>query len=389
MIIKKVFPLVLSILMLMSIGAAAASNSVSYNTGQISQTAVDVKKTIETKNNLPNIVTIGNSKVTNSQFLYLLTTATKNVHDNNKASIKIKKVSTPASPSETLKSGTLSESQYLSIANSINSYINANGKIPNYVKTPLGNMKYQSMIYMYSKIMSYYHVNKKLPSSVSVKSWFSQTLGKPAVLNGTAKFTSTLLGKNSYGYVLKIGSFGTGQNKVAIIIGVHPLEVQTHIAMLNAIEALSKSLNNVQIWVYSVVVYNGADYNAGRTAGQNLANKYVVPNIGTSYKLVMDTHGNTGNGAELYSGYPNFVFAPVQNTKSLSFANKLINSKYTNGDLINHPIAGTSPKYVTIPIANKGIPTLVYEQYINQTNYAQVLYMHALQILKAINAAFA
>ena len=389
MIIKKVFPLVLSILMLMSIGAAAASNSVSYNTGQISQTAVDVKKTIETKNNLPNIVTIGNSKVTNSQFLYLLTTATKNVHDNNKASIKIKKVSTPASPSETLKSGTLSESQYLSIANSINSYINANGKIPNYVKTPLGNMKYQSMIYMYSKIMSYYHVNKKLPNSVSVKSWFSQTLGKPAVLNGTAKFTSTLLGKNSYGYVLKIGSFGTGQNKVAIIIGVHPLEVQTHIAMLNAIEALSKSLNNVQIWVYSVVVYNGADYNAGRTAGQNLANKYVVPNIDSSFKLVIDTHGNTGKGAD-YGGYHNFVFAPLQNSKSLAMATKLINSKYTNGDLKYHFLAdGTSPIYVTIPIAKKGIPTLVFEQYINQANYAQVLYSHAMQVLRAINGIFA
>ena len=254
-------------------------------------------------------------------------------------------------------------------------------------------MKYESLIYIYSKILNYYNTYKVLPNTVSVKSWYSltnpSTLGNPAHLNGTAKFSSTLLGKNSLGYVLKSGPFGTGTNKVAVIVGVHPLEVQTHIAMINAIEALSKSLNNVQIWVYSVVVYNGADYNAGRTAGQNLANKYVVPNIGTSYKLVMDTHGNTGNGAELYSGYPNFVFAPVQNTKSLSFANKLINSKYTNEDLINHPIAGTSPKYVTIPIANKGIPTLVYEQYINQTNYAQILYMHALQILKAINAAFA
>ena len=115
----------------------------------------------------------------------------------------------------------------------------------------------------------------------------------------------------------------------------------------------------------------------------------MVPNIGTSYKLVLDTHGNTGNGAEEYSGYPNFVFAPVQNTQSKSYASKLTNSRYTYGDLIYHYITGTSPIYVTIPIANKGIPTLVYEQYINQPNYAQVLYQHALQVVNAINDAFA
>ncbi|UTB33031.1 MAG: hypothetical protein NKF70_01795 [Methanobacterium sp. ERen5] len=177
---------------------------------------------------------------------------------------------------------------------------------------------------------------------------------------------------------------------MAIIIGVHPLEVQTHIAMLNAIYALSKSLNNVQITVFDVIVYNGDNYNTGRSQGQTLANKYVVPNIGTSYKLVMDVHGNTGRGGEVYSGCPNFVFAPLQDTKSNTYASKIVNSKYnTNGNLINHYVKGTSPIYVTIPIAKKGIPTVVYEQYINQANYAKVMYLHAVEILKSINSIFA
>ena len=393
--IKKVLPVMLGILMILSIGgsAAATTNPTSYNTSQISQAAGVVKNTVETKNSLPPNVTIGNTKVSNSQFLYLLTTATKNIANNNKTAINLKSVSYPTNPSETVKSGTLNKTQYITIASSINTYIKSNGKLPNYVNTALGTMKYESLIYIYSKILNYYNTYKVLPNTVSVKSWYSltnpSTLGNPAHLNGTAKFSSTLLGKNSLGYVLKSGPFGTGTNKVAVIVGIHPLEVQTHIAMINAIEALSKSLNNVQIWVYSVVVYNGADYGTGRAAGQSLANKYVVPNIGTSYKLVLDTHGNTGNGAEEYSGYPNFVFAPVQNTQSKSYASKLTNSRYTYGDLIYHYITGTSPIYVTIPIANKGIPTLVYEQYINQPNYAQVLYQHALQVVNAINDAFA
>ena len=236
--------------------------------------------------------------------------------------------------------------------------------------------------------MAYYGTNKVLPNTVSVKSWYTLSLGPAATLNGTAKYNSTLLGKNSLGYVLKLGSFGTGTNKIAIIVGVHPLEVQTHIAMLNVIMAQSKKLNNVQITVYDVVVKNGADYATGRAAGQDLANEFVVPNIDTSYEMVMDCHGNTGKGTD-YSGYPNFVFAPLENTGSSAIASKLIHSNMTKGNLVYHFLAdGTSPQYVTIPIAKKGIPTLVYEQYTNQANYAQVLYQHAMKVLEAINTSF-
>ncbi len=377
--------------MLLSIGASAAAttSSTSFNTTQISQSAVAVKHNVDTKYSLPTSVAVGNTKVTNSQFLYLLTKATSNVATNNKSQIKPKSVAKSTSLSETVTSGTITKSQYLKYANTITTYVTKYGKLPSYVTTSRGKMNYASLIYMYSKVMAYYNVKNALPTTVSVKSWYSQTLGPKAVLNGTAKFTTTLLGKNSNGYVLKLGPFGTGKNKVAVIMGVHPLEVQTHIAMLNAVEALTNSLNNVQIWVYDVVVPNGADYSTGRAAGQNLANKYVVPNIDSSFKLVIDTHGNTGKGAD-YGGYHNFVFAPLQNSKSLAMATKLIDSKYTNGDLKYHFLAdGTSPTYVTIPIAKKGIPTLVFEQYINQANYAKVLYIHAMQVLKAINGIFA
>jgi len=196
--------------------------------------------------------------------------------------------------------------------------VNANSRLPNYVNTAVGTMKYSSLEYMFSKVMAYYGLNKVLPNTVSVKSWYTLSLGPAATLNGTAKYSSTLLGKNSLGYVLKLTGFGTGTNKVAVIVGVHPLEVQAHIAMLNAIMALSKKLNNVQITVYDVVVKNGADYSTGRAAGQDLASEFVVPNIGTSYKMVMDCHGNKGVGSS-YSGYPNFRIRPTTEYRILSY----------------------------------------------------------------------
>jgi hypothetical protein len=392
MIIKKAIPILVGLIMLLSIGASAAATTnptTTYNTTQITQAASVVKYNVEHKYTLPNNVTIGNTQITNPEFLYILTTATTNAAKNNKSKIAFKNVSNAPSPSETTTGGTLTKAQYLTIAGQINSFVNLNGRLPNYVNTAIGTMKYSSLEYSFSKVMAYYGINKVLPNTVLVKSWYTLSLGPAATLNGTAKYNETLLGKNSLGYVLKVGAFGTGTKKVAIIVGVHPLEVQTHIAMLNAIMALSKTLNNVQITVFDVVVKNGADYTTGRAAGQTLASEFVVPNIGTSYQMVMDCHGNTGKGTD-YSGYPNFVFEPLQTTGSLAIASKLINSNMTKGDLVYHYLAdGTSPQYVTIPIAKKGIPTIVYEQYINQANYAQVLYQHAMQVLEAINATFA
>jgi len=172
----------------------------------------------------------------------LLAKGTVNTNSGNTNSIAIRSVVKPTSPSETAKSGTLTKSEYVNIANSIINYITKNKKAPNYATSKLGNIRYESLVYTYSKILSYYNSNGKLPSSVSVKPWSSSSYGPPAKLNGTVKYTSTLLGENSYGYVLKLSSFGSGTNKVAIIIGVHPQEVQTHIAMLNAIDALHSKL---------------------------------------------------------------------------------------------------------------------------------------------------
>ncbi len=403
MIIKKVLPVMVAMLMFLSIGASAAvnsntSNSTSFNISQISQSAAVVNKTVATQYMLPSNVAVGSKNITPAQFLLLLTTATQNVKNGNNSSITLKNVSNPISEkSETITSGKINETEYLAIANSINTFVTANNRLPNYISTPLGTINYQSAIYMYSQIMSFFKENNRLPNYVSVESWYAATLGPSGQLNGTAKFNETLLSPTSitYGYVLKLGTFGTGANKVAVIVGIDPQEVQAHIAMLNAIEALDKSMTNIQITVYDVVVKNGTDYTTGRDEGQYLAQHYVVPDILKSdYKLVIDDHGNRGlTGYLNAAGQPmtDFLMAPDLDAASLKIANEIISSKYTNGTLVYHNIPSadsTSPPVVTIPIAEDGIPTLIFENYLDQANYAQVLYEHALELLEAVNSIF-
>lgn len=383
MIIKKILPVLMALLILSSIGAASAATT---NTSQVSQSAGTVKNYVEVNKSLPTNVDVGNQPVTPAQFLYLLTTSVKNVNTNNKTPITIKTVTPSPSPSETVKSGTIAKSEYVSIAASMKTFIETNGRLPNYVTTSLGKMRYESLIYMYSKVMSYYGVNKVLPGTVTVKPWSTIANQTTPPVNNT-NYTTVMLGETADGFVQKLGPFGTGTNKVAIIIGVHPQEGQGHLAMLNAIKALSSTLTNVKIYVYKVVVFNAVDYTTSRTIGQNLASKFVVPNIDTSYKLAIDTHTNRGyyyNGNQLET---DFVFAPSKGALSTSFANKIISN--TNFLHYYYVPDGTSPQYVTIPIAKKGIPAIVYEVYQNVDNYQQVLYDKAVQVVTALNTIFA
>jgi hypothetical protein len=391
MIFKKSLMVFTVMVIFLSIGASAATNSTnnnSFNNSQITQSAGNVKKYVETEYGIPITVNVGNQTVTAPQFLYLMTKTTQNIGNSVNTPVTLKNVTKATTPSENLTSGKITKTEYLSIASKINSYITTNGRLPNYVSTSIGTMSYQSVIYMYSKILNYYGVYKYLPSTVSVKSWYATTLGPSGQLNGTTKYTTTRLGTTSYGYVNKLGPFGKGTNKVAMIVGVHPQEVQTHIAMLNAIEALSSSLHNVQIWVFQVVVTKDvSNYNLGREHGQDLAKAYVVPNISTAYKLVVDTHGNRGNYYVNGKMVTNSMYAPSNGAKSVGYLNTVLS--YCNGTLKYYQVVdGTSPKYVTLPIAANGIPALIYEQYLNQANYAKVLYINSLEVVKAVNAAF-
>jgi hypothetical protein len=201
------------------------------------------------------------------------------------------------------------------------------------------------------------------------------------------------------GFVQKWGVFGnaSSKNKVGLILGVHPQEGNIHTAMWSAINTLSPSLKNSQIYVYYVRLgysQNAVSRDRSRLLGQIIAQKIVVPNVDKSFKLIIDVHGNAGNYINNGVMMKNFIFAPSQGTLSKSYAYKIINKAPSvkawmqlnkNGSLY-YPPSQTSPKYVTLPIAAKGVPALVLELYkagsVTQTD----LYNKCKQLLYVINA---
>lgn len=168
------------------------------------------------------------------------------------------------------------------------------------------------------------------------------------------------IGNQNYGKVIKEGPYGNKNSpvKVAYIVGVHPLESNAHKAAITSIKSHSDSLKKCY-YIYRVIVTQDSDiYDNGRMNGQLLANSFAVPDIkNIGFQLVVDVHSNRGNYEE-----KRFIFAPVEGSTSESIARNVKNK--IPGFVYHFPFSQTSPKYVTIPLINAGIPSIVFETYL-------------------------
>ena len=151
--------------------------------------------------------------------------------------------------------------------------------------------------------------------------------------------------------------------KIAYVVGVHPLEYQTHQTLVKMLPNITNLNNCYDIYIINVtedVGYYGdgsSDNSLGRQNGQNLAYKYVYPEIlKDSYDLVIDIHSNVG----AYE-YKTFVFSPVKE----GLANKYANQIALKSENISYfaPDSTTSGPYLTIPLNENGIPAFYFEEY--------------------------
>ena len=138
---------------------------------QINKAAKDVKAYIEANHKMPVYITVGGKLFNQAQFLHLLTSDIIRVNSGSTSAVTIKSVSVPGTATDTVKTGNILKTEYLTIANRVLAYINTNSKAPTYAASSRGNIRFTSLIYMYSKIMAYYYTNGRLPSYVSVAHW--------------------------------------------------------------------------------------------------------------------------------------------------------------------------------------------------------------------------
>ncbi len=167
------------------------------------------------------------------------------------------------------------------------------------------------------------------------------------------------------GTVEVIRNIGNPDGKrIAYVVGVHPLENLTHKTLVKLLPNISNLRNSYDVYIINVtedVGYYGDGLdnyeNPGRQNGQNLAYRYVYPEIVKgNYDLAIDIHSNIG----AYE-YRTFVFSPIKEGLGQKYANDVADAC---PDIANFaPDSTTSGPYLTIPLNENGIPAFYYEEY--------------------------
>ncbi len=163
---------------------SAGSTTPKFTNAELTNAAARVQSFVNTNYRLPNYVTISNTEVTMSEFLQLLVKDLINYNSGLNSAITINTVNNPTNnTTDTVETGNILKSQYLNIANSMLTFINANGRAPNYANTTLGQMNFDNLVYSFSKIVNFIGTNQRLPNYVSVESWSFVTNYIPASLD--------------------------------------------------------------------------------------------------------------------------------------------------------------------------------------------------------------
>ncbi|WP_407381655.1 hypothetical protein [Methanobrevibacter sp.] len=186
------------------------------------------------------------------------------------------------------------------------------------------------------------------------------------------------------GSVSVIRNIGNPQSKkIAYVVGVHPLEHETHDTLVKILPTIPGFNYCYDIYVINVVENVGyygdgaGDNSPGRQNGQNLAYNYVYPQIvNGGYKLAIDIHSNVG-------AYPyrTFVFSPVTGGLGEQYGRTVAKSC---ANIVYYQLGHTtSGPYLTIPLNNHGVPAFYLEEY----SFASqaVKDAHMLQLIYAVD----
>ena len=182
----------------------------------------------------------------------------------------------------------------------------------------------------------------------------------------STKYDADLIGENDLGTVHLHGPFGNPDSdvKIAYLIGMHPMESKAHRALFDTImDWDNKDLLNYSYYIYNINVVGELDAETeGRMDGQLLAQEFVAPHIiKGKYDFFADIHSNKGlKGPGTYKK-TNFIFAPGFDDESSNYLKVLLDKI---DELVYYaPEYRTSPPYITIPVVESGIPTIVYETF--------------------------
>ena len=143
------------------------TNSTGFPLTQSSNLAVQISK----YNGNFESVNYGSITLDKNQVLYILAKAIVMINTNQQGNIPIKSIKSASSPEGTVTSATIDQSDYISIASRTYSWIDNNGRSPNYIGiTNPGqpDLSPTTTLNLFIKVLSQYNSTGQLPPSVTI-----------------------------------------------------------------------------------------------------------------------------------------------------------------------------------------------------------------------------
>ena len=280
--------LISGLALLLTVGAvsAATTNGAILTTDQVNSAAATVESYVETNHRIPGNVTISGKKLSAPQFLEISTTVVLHIGNNSNTSVTVGEYKNASSSTESVKSGFISYNEYITIAKNVKSYMDSNGRAPNYAVSSQGNIRYESLVYMYSQILNSYNKNKVLPNYISFTPWV-------VVSNKNTVFYSIDQVNNAS---KKVKSFMEVNHRLPDYVNFSGKQV----SMPQFLELLTTAIINIDGKFYTSIALGSykETSSTAETVKSGYIDKLEYLEIACNIKTFMDTSGQAPNYAE-------------------------------------------------------------------------------------------
>lgn len=197
-----------------TVKTVSTTKTTSLSFKNIVAASTSVKNFINTNKRLPSYVTISGVKITMPQMFYYLSQAIVKIKSGSKTSSTLISVKAPsANYTETVKAGNLTKNQYLYEASSVYNYILKNRIAPSTVSSSLGKIRYESAIFVFSKVVSFYGTNNRLPNYVAVVPLVKSTV-KPVTANSSSGYVENVVPTSLKSYLLPTANCQSDNSKI-------------------------------------------------------------------------------------------------------------------------------------------------------------------------------
>lgn len=232
--------LTLALTLSQNVFAVESTSDANFTSYRINSASTSVKNFVELKHRLPTYVRMDDSKVTMPQLLDLMTTNVQNINSGTTPSVSLENVECPTYNNENTKIGILQKSEYLSLAQTIQTSIASTGTAPPNVETSIGIIGFKNLVYTYSKILAFYKINNRLPNYVSVNPW-PNSLGWTSLSSYTYHHQTTeyTCGPSVLKMALSSYNLTVSESWLAQAAGTNPYTGTSQSGMVAAINAVN------------------------------------------------------------------------------------------------------------------------------------------------------